>query len=344
MINYILIMLIVAKDCIIYTLLYNIKMSIERFQDELPFPNEQLLDLCEQFEALPLSNAFHKVLDKYLIDQKLIYRSDRLIHLEDGTLTESLSGTFFFPHSTTLSNIELSLISDATDNWSMNGSFDVGGQTYSMVASEGVSTLCGEDSNGNTLVAHTDNKRLLTLFAHIVASENDTNPKPIVDKLKDTSPKDGFKNLLFSLGSLNGRATLTRTAVLPYEHGDRAILAVVSEQESPRASGINTKFLLNWELFDANTEIIAHLNEIHNSGLDYSQLSVRYAERRSTAVSIDEYLLSQQIPELYQVDTNLQPPTQIDPKIDKRAWIHATATLMSTIGPSLDEFRSLDES
>ncbi len=149
--------------------------------------------------------------------------------------------------------------------------------------------------------------------------------------------------MLTRLGNLNGRVSVTRIAELPCEYDDRAIIATLFEQESPRVSGFNAKLMLNWQIFDTNTETIANMNEVRTGDRDHSSSSVKYLERNSTIVPTDEYLISKQIPELYVVEHATDNPHVIDSRENQNAWMHTGAMFMATIGPLLDEFRSLDE-
>ena len=240
-------------------------------------------------------------------------------------------------------DIEFTMVSDAANVWSVNGSFKVGGQIYKVIAADGGCKIEGEDSTGNSLSTTTTNLQLLDLLARLIGKENDTDSTLVISHLNKIPTYNAFCSLLTALGSLNGRVVSTRTSELPHEHGDRSLLVVTSEQESPRISGVNTKFFLNWELLHRNTETTATLNEIRNGGPDYSGLHVRYIERKGTAVPIEDYLLSQQIPELFSIDSQSDIPTLIDPHDNQAAWIYATTTFMTTIGPLLEPYRHLDQ-
>ncbi len=310
--------------------------------DMSPFPSTKVIDLCDQFEALPYSSAFDSVMNKYLIDHRIEYNSEEPIHLTNDTLSESLADTFFFPHSSVLSNMTMTMVSSNEKAWALEGEFNVGDQQYCILASPEMCTLSGEDTDGNLLTTSTEHFRILSLLTHIIAQENSSDPRPILEKLSELSPHDGYRKMLTKLGNLNGRVSVTRTAELPCEYDDRAIIATLFEQESPRVSGFNAKLMLNWQIFDTNTETIANMNEVRTGDRDHPNASVRYFERNGTIVPTDEYLISKQIPELYSGEYTANN-TLIDSREDQSAWMHTSAMFMTTIGPLLEEFRPLDE-
>ncbi|MEP6710690.1 MAG: hypothetical protein ABJA64_03140 [Candidatus Saccharibacteria bacterium] len=316
----------------------------------LPTPQsvyyDHLLNAAEDFDALPLSSAFDMVINKYLLDERVRYITERGILIDADNLSKTLLDTFFFPEQSELSDLRIELVSDVDKNWSFGAQFKVDDSNYLLSANDIGATISGTNINGDALECKLPTNNVIRLLACIVNSEAAKNPQApndpavIPEKLSDndhSNPREILKKLLITLGNLNGRVVIRRNALLPCEEGNRALVAKFTETESPRLSGIVAELELDWEIFNPNTEIKTSLREVRAGEVT----RVRFGELGSTLVPVEDYLITKQIPELSVLEENASTPKAIEP--GEPAWLNLAATYMATIGPLMKEFRHLDE-
>ena len=308
----------------------------------------------EEFETLPHSHAFEALIENHLVERKTVYKSgtDEPFYLGNDIVTKSLRDTFFFPHNSKIDSIRLELLFRDQDAWTLSGSLDINTQKYQLVAMPEDCTLTGEDVDGNRIASTTSHAHILSLLAQIAASDREPGSfDHIIAKFEylndPSSIAEAYEKLLKHLGNINGKVTTLRTAELPHDHPDRSLVVSLNEVESKTLSGVNVRFMLDWELADAKytetTTMLGKLNQ-HEKQYDFLATEIRVLQRSGTSVLPSDFLVSKQIPELYSLGESTFAPIVIDPRDNYEAWVNTAMTLMATIGPLLQEFCHLDAS
>lgn len=291
----------------------------------------------EEFETLPHTEAFDALMEVYKQSETVSYLSQDIISIDSDLFSKQLSDVLYFRSNVSVSNLAIELISDSGEDWVLNGAFLVDGDRYRITSSKHHAHITDLENNREADLNPLNCVRLLSC---IVTLEADHDPTSLDKHLDSLSPEDTpktIKALLLTLGHLNGRVSVSRNAKFPTEFDDRAIVAKTIETETTKMSGIATKLELNWEIFDANTELTANIRRVNKP----DAIDINFGSIQPTEISVESYDLSKQFPELYTLSSE-ESEKQIHSS-DDIGWPTIASTFMATIGPLLREYRHLDE-
>ena len=297
---------------------------------------------CEQdFDALPHSLAFEQVMNDHMTERVTAFESQVIVPLDIALLPPELSDTFYFPTRADLSDVKAILTEGPDDLWALTLKFSVNNRVYVVTSTQEGLLIQTDNSEGGSIDYRVERSIAPRLLAAFAVSSLDADTDKHQQLFKDnTLPTDGsgIKKQLLALGHLIGTTNSSTTAPLPFEYGDRAIIATYTETESMHTSGIGTSIDLAWELFDSSTEFsyVSHAVKDSDTGLNHK---TTYVEVAANSASIDDFVLSKQVPDLFE-DNELQPALTIN-RSDPR-WQNIAMTFMSTIGPLMDEYKYLD--
>jgi hypothetical protein len=317
-----------------------------------PKPKKDILgefstDSEEQLAALPHTVAFEQIMLDYMRERHTRFSTDEGVSFELDTslLPQELVDTFYFPENARVSDMRAIL--DETkdtegDLWSLKVRFAINGIVYLLTGNNQAMMVQTESSEGSVLdftTTHSAATRLLATFiTSLIEPKAELREQTIGDYV-GSADGTGYKNQLMALGNLAGSTNCATTAQLPYDDGDRMILATYNEVETMDSSGISAHIDLAWELIDTtSTEFNLVTHAVRDRTNDDSH-EINYAEVSSTSAPIEDYLLSRELPELFP-DEEFKRPLTID-RNDPR-WKRIAVIFIATLAPLLDEYKKFD--
>ena len=306
-------------------------------------------EMQADLEALPHSAAFEQVMEDYKVEQSTLLQSTVRYDIHTSLLPNELQEAFYFPSIATVSDIRAVLQedrfrdNDTVDNvWLLTMQFLLNGRLYVLTVTDSQAKLMSENSEGGSSTHLTTPSIASQLIAGLITESipgKNEDEESLSEDYTDTLTSIGFRNQLMILGHLVGESRSTVTAHLPYEYGDRVVIARTVETESTDSNGAGLEIDLGWELFDTATEIslINRIVKDHDKGIERE---VVYGEIGDTKESIDDFLTFKQMPGLFKETEAVHARTvnRKDPQ-----WKRLAVMFMVTIGPLLERYRELDQ-
>lgn len=291
----------------------------------------------DEFEALPHTEAFDAVMEVYKQSETVSYLSHDPILIDSDLFSKQLNDVLYFRSNVMVSDLAIELISGTGEDWVLNGVFLLDGDRYRIASSKHHAYITDLENNREAALDPINCVRLLSCIVTLEAEHDPTSLDKHLDTLQPEDTPSTIKALLLTLGHLNGRVSISRKAKFPTEFDDRAIIAKTVETETTMTSGIATTLELNWEIFDANTELTANIRRVNKPDV----IDVNFGSIQPIDIPVESYELSKQFPELYTL--SVEESEKQTHSIDDPGWPTIASAFMATVGPLVKEYRHLDE-
>lgn len=309
----------------------------------------------EDLDFLPFSHAFEQVMKDSMLTRSTHYSAAESVEIEDRNFPTKLREALFFPERSEVDNLSAELTEQTTEDgvvWLFTMGFsmdDVFNYDIKMSSYDTDAAFLSTEGLDGEIVVRLDQRTIVelmltVLYAHIDRLHvQNMDVHELFGSRYDAlvlSP-DALRRLLMLLGDASGYAETITTSSFPYENGDRAVIAKMSEKESTDTSLNDVSLELGWEFPspDINSELSV---QIGKSATGNPSDILRYGSISSTDVPVEDFVTSKEMGELFGSEQIL-PRHIVNPRYQPDRWQMLANVFMTTIRPALEQYKNLDQ-
>lgn len=309
----------------------------------------------EDLDFLPFSHAFEQVMSDAMITRSTLYSAAESVEIEDRNFPAKLREALFFPERSEIDNLSAELTEQATEDgtvwlYTMEFSMDEHFNYDIKMSSHDTDTaFLRTDGIDGEVVVKLDQRTIIELMLTILYAHIDRQNVQNMDVRELfgsrysalTLSPDALRRLLMLLGDASGYAETITTSNFPYENGDRAVIAKMSEKESTDTSLNDVSLELDWEFpsADVNSELSVQVGKSTTG--DPSHI-LHYGTISSTDVPVEDFVTSKEMVNLLGSEQTF-PLHIVSPRYQPDKWQMLVNVFMTTIRPALERYKYLDQ-